>query len=58
VVELLIRAAIPVAVGLVLERALAAGLAPLAVYHTLFVACAAAIALASLPLRAFARRAG
>jgi hypothetical protein len=55
VVELLIRAAIPVAVGLVLERALAAGLAPLAVYRALFVACALAISLASLPLRAFAR---
>ncbi len=56
VVELSIRAAIPVAVGLVLERALAAGLAPLAVYHALFVGCAVAIALASLPLRAFADR--
>lgn len=58
VVELVIRAAIPLAVGLVLERALAAGLAPLVVYRGLFVACSAAIALAVLPLRAFARRAG
>jgi hypothetical protein len=56
VVELLIRAAIPLAVGLVLERALAAGMEPLAVYRALFVACALAIGLASLPLRAFARR--
>jgi hypothetical protein len=55
VVDLLIRAAIPIAVGLALERALAAGLAPLAVYRGLFAACAVAIALASLPLRAFAR---
>jgi hypothetical protein len=58
VVDLLIRAAIPVAVGLALERALAAGLAPLAVYRGLFVACAVAIALASLPLRGSGRRSG
>jgi hypothetical protein len=56
VVDLLIRAAIPIAAGLALERALAAGFEPLAVYRALFVACAAAIALASLPLRAFAQR--
>lgn len=57
VVELLIRAAIPLVAGIGLEAALALDFAPLAVYRTLFVACAAASALASFPLRAFASRA-
>jgi hypothetical protein len=53
VVELLIRAAIPIAVGIALEQALATGLEPLGVYRALFVVCAVAIALASWPLRVF-----
>jgi hypothetical protein len=58
VVELLIRALIPFVAGLALEGALALHFEPLAVYRVLFVACAAASALASVPLRAFATRAG
>jgi hypothetical protein len=58
VVELLIRAAIPLVAGVALEAALAADFEPLAVYRVLFVVCAAASALASRPLRAFAQRAG
>lgn len=57
VVELLIRAAIPLVAGVALEGALALDFEPLPVYRVLFLACAAASALASLPLRAFATRA-
>jgi hypothetical protein len=58
VVELLIRALIPFVAGMALEAALALDFEPLAVYRVLFVACAVASALASVPLRAFAKRAG
>jgi hypothetical protein len=58
VVELLIRAAAPFAAGVAIEWALAAGFEALPVYRALFLTCAAASALASLPLRAFAKRAG
>jgi Na+/melibiose symporter-like transporter len=55
VVDGALRAVLPVAAGLALERLLAAGFEPLTVYRGLFAACAAGIALASLPLRAFRR---
>jgi len=58
VVELLIRAVIPLVAGVALEAALAAGFDPLSVYRVLFVACAAASAFASVPLRAFAKGVG
>jgi len=54
----LARGAAPLMVGLALERALAAGAAPLATYHTLFLASAALHALVFLPLRGFGRAAG
>jgi len=57
-VELLIRAVIPLVAGIALEAALAAGFDPLSVYRVLFVACAAASAFASVPLRAFAKGVG
>jgi hypothetical protein len=50
------RAVAPLAVGFALERLLAAGAAPLAVYHGLFVAAAALQALVFLPLRGFRGR--
>lgn len=51
----LARGAAPLMVGLALERALAAGAAPLAAYQTLFVVSAALHALVFVPLRAFGR---
>lgn len=50
-----LRGAAPLLVGLTLERALAAGAAPLAAYQALFVASAALHALVFLPLRGFGR---
>jgi len=49
----LARGVAPLLVGLGLERALAAGAPPLAVYHALFASSAALHALVFLPLRAF-----
>jgi predicted MFS family arabinose efflux permease len=51
------RGLAPLAVGVALERALAAGTAPIAAYQTLFAASAALHALVFLPLRRFARSA-
>lgn len=45
------RAVAPLAVGLVLERALAAGAEPVATYHALFAAAAVLQAIVFLPLR-------
>jgi len=53
VVSYLARGLAPLVVGLALERALAAGVAPLAAYQTLFVSSAALHALVFLPLREF-----
>jgi MFS family permease len=55
VVTYAIRGAAPLAVGLALDRALAAGAAPLDAYRALFVAAALASALVPLPLRGFGR---
>jgi hypothetical protein len=56
VFESAIRAAAPLLLGVVLERALRAGLEPLAAYHVLFVVCALSALAALLPLRGFAHR--
>ena len=50
------RGVAPLAVGLLLDRLLAAGAEPLAAYQGLFVAAAALQALVFLPLRGFGRR--
>jgi len=55
--ETTVRGAAPLAVGVVLEQVLAAGLDPLSVYRGLFVVAAALELCVILPLRAF-RRAG
>ena len=49
------RGLAPLAVGLLLDRVLAAGTAPLAAYQGLFVAAAALQAVVFLPLRGFGR---
>jgi len=50
------RGVAPLAVGFLLDRLLAAGAAPLATYHGLFVAAAVLQALVFLPLRGFGGR--
>lgn len=52
VTESAVRAAAPLVAGLVLERALAAGFAPLAAYRALFAFCALSAFAAVVPLRA------
>jgi hypothetical protein len=46
----------PLAIGFLLDRLLAAGAAPLATYHGLFVTAAVLQALVFLPLRGFGGR--
>jgi predicted MFS family arabinose efflux permease len=55
VTESAVRAAAPLVAGVVLERALAAGIPPLAAYRALFAACAVLTLAALLPLRAVAQ---